>query len=135
MVNCATVTRKCTFLLYFKAIVWLQTLSSLAVSPADKGGVVGQCTGSTMRPIWLGILALPLVHSVILDRSLKLSKPQFLHLQTGNIMPLLHAMVGSNKKKNMSKLSWYKLAFSFLHHPCNLSISTYCTLARSQAPG
>lgn len=34
----------------------------------------------------------------------------------------------------MSKLTWW-LACSFLHHPCHLSVSTYCTPTRSQAPG
>lgn len=37
-----------------------------------------------MTPTRLWILALPLSHSVILDRSLKLAKPLFLHLQNGN---------------------------------------------------
>lgn len=61
---------------------------------------------SATKPTWLWILTLRIFQSVILDRSLKLTKPQFLHLQDGN-----SATVGNNEK---TQATCFKLNMFFL---------------------
>ena len=61
---------------------------------------------STMKPTWLWILTLRVFQSVILDRSLKLTKPQFLRLQNRNC-----ATVGNNEK---TRATCFQLNMFFL---------------------